>query len=688
METPIKIKDAHPEPPVRGEGVLRRLENMFLYADRAADKLVPPRLNPLAQTGAIANVSFIVALVTGVLLLFWYTPSVHQAWESLEQMGWLGQFTRSLHRYSSDATMFFVIVHALRMFLARRFNGARWVPWVTGIALVAILWFIGWLGYWLVWDVRAQTLAVGTARVLEVLPIFTEPMSRTFLTDQGVSTGLFFMVFFFHMLIPLVMGIALWMHISRVSRAKFLTTRPMTLWLVGAMMVVSIVFPAVSADKAEMALQPEAFTADWWYLLPMMLTERLSGGVLIALALGTTALATAIPWWMTRDTPKKAVVDTNRCNGCARCVEDCPYDAIVMVPRADGHARYEIQAEVDADKCVGCGICAGACNPGGIGLPQLPVQDKRKQLDGWIDEMLEHDERPFIAFLCSNSAAADFRVNSHGVCPDLPGYRVLPVPCAGWVQALTIERALRRGAQGILIAGCSKGEPPYREGIKWLDRRLEGEREPVLRRNKVDASGVRFVTYNRTEKQGLIDAAQSLRDDTLNEQSSPYSTAKKYLGGLVLAAALAVPIVGLSDAPSLVPTATAPELIVSVKHRPDALKDCRELTEQEKTGTMRHMQAQDGTICERSRPDVRVGIWLDGEQVVDTVYEAHGLSSDGPGIGTEHIVVDAGEHQVTVRVGNTAQPGQWSDEWTGELEFEGGRRRVVLFESKEGFIVE
>ncbi|MFP4596785.1 MAG: hydrogenase iron-sulfur subunit [Persicimonas sp.] len=693
METPIKIQDAQPEPPVRGEGFWRALENLFLYADRAVEKLVPARLNPLAQTGALANVSFLIALVSGVLLLFWYVPSVQQAWESLEQMGWLGRFMRSLHRYSSDATMFFVIVHALRMLVSRRFNGARWVPWVTGIVLVGMLWFVGWLGYWLVWDVRAQTLAVGSAKVLEVLPIFTEPMSRSFLTDGGVSTGLFFMVFFFHMLLPLAMGIALWMHISRVSRAKFLTSRPMTLWLVAVTMVVSILFPALSADKAEMAVHPQAFTADWWYLLPMAITERLSGGALIWLTLVGSIVAVAVPWWMTRKTPKKAVVDTNRCNGCARCVEDCPYDAIIMVPREDGHPRYEIQAEVDPGKCVGCGICAGACNPGGIGLPQMPVQDKRKQVDGWIDEMLERDGRAFLAFLCSNSAAADFSVDEDGRCPELAGYRVVPVPCAGWVQALSLERALRRGAEAILIVGCAGGDPPYREGVKWTGMRLEGEREPKLRREKlrqkeIDPSTVRFVTYNRTEKDELIEAARRLREGVLDEQASAYSAAKKYVGGLVLAAALAVPVVALSDAPSLVPTETAPELVVSVKHRPNEVGDCRDLTDAEKSGTMAHMQARDGKICERRRPDVRVSVWLDDEQVVDTVYEAHGLSSDGPGIGTERFQVEPGKHDVAVRVGNTAQPDQWSDEWTGSFEFEEGRKRVVLFENKEGFVVE
>lgn len=691
METPLKIQDAQPEPPVRGEGLFKRLERLFLYADRAVERLLPPSLNPLAQTGAIANVSFIVALASGMLLLFWYVPSVDKAWGSLEHMSVLGQWMRSLHRYSSDATMFFVLVHAVRMLLARRFGGARWVAWVTGVVLVGFLWFVGWLGYWLVWDVRAQTLAVGTAKVLEVLPIFTEPLSRTFLTDQGVSTGLFFMVFFFHMLLPLAMGVALWIHISRVSRAKFLTSRPMTLWLVAALLVVSLAFPVTSAAQAHMTAHPEAFTADWWFLLPMAITERLSGGVLIALALGATLPFVAIPWLLTRETPKKAVVDTSRCNGCAQCVQDCPYNAIIMVPRKDGRDRYELQAELDPAKCVGCGICAGSCNPGGIGLPQMPVQDIRKGIDTWIDEITAQEDEPLIAFLCSNSAGADFGVDAQGRCDELEGYRVVPVPCAGWVHSLTIERALRRGAQGILIAGCTGGDPAYREGVHWTEKRLAGQRDPGLRRDKIDASGVRFVTYNRTEKASLIAAARQLRRDVSGAGSdgahdpSP-STAKRWVGGVVLAAALAVPVLALSDAPSLVPTETAPRLVVSVKHRPDAVENCHELSAEEKANTMAHMQ--NGPICERHHPDVRVDVLVDGKRLRHVRYEAKGLSGDGPGIGIERIGVEPGTHRVSVRVGNSAQPDTWTHTWQETLEFSEGHKRVVLFDTKDGFIVE
>jgi Fe-S-cluster-containing hydrogenase component 2 len=56
-----------------------------------------------------------------------------------------------------------------------------------------------------------------------------------------------------------------------------------------------------------------------------------------------------------------AEVDGEACEGCARCVKHCPFDAITW-------HRPEKRAEVDASACWGCGICRAACTAGAISM--------------------------------------------------------------------------------------------------------------------------------------------------------------------------------------------------------------------------------------------------------------------------------------------------------------------------------
>src|SRR5215471_3747525 len=80
--------------PVRAEKLLSGLETFWLRLDRLTEKFLPPALNPFGQLGAIANTCFLVALVSGIALLIWYSPSVHFAWQSLDALrhgAWLGE---------------------------------------------------------------------------------------------------------------------------------------------------------------------------------------------------------------------------------------------------------------------------------------------------------------------------------------------------------------------------------------------------------------------------------------------------------------------------------------------------------------------------------------------------------------------------------------------------------------------
>ena len=60
------------------------------------------------------------------------------------------------------------------------------------------------------------------------------------------------------------------------------------------------------------------------------------------------------------------VVDTERCKGCALCVEACPHDVIALAQtKVNVHGYHYVEAVVP-DACVGCTSCAIVCPDGCI----------------------------------------------------------------------------------------------------------------------------------------------------------------------------------------------------------------------------------------------------------------------------------------------------------------------------------
>lgn len=690
----------NPPVEVRGGAALRTVEFGGHALDRLVHRFLPPGLNPLSQLGAVANTCFLIALVSGILLLFWYSPSVHQAWASLEAMranSFLGSLARSVHRYSSDACVLFILLHAARMFFARRFTGPRWLAWATGVGLLALVWGIGWSGYWLVWDVRAQHAALGTAKFIDQFPLLTEPLSRSFLTNESVPSLLFFVIFFTHMLGPLAVGIGLWIHLQRVNRSKLFTGRTLTLWITGSLIFLSMLVPATSGPAADMLVKAERFSLDWWYLWPLTLTDRLGGGLLWLIFLGTGLVTMSVPWWLARRrevTPvipltveapapvPAAAVDLPRCFGCTLCAKDCPFNAITMVPRGDGR-KFSVQSSVDPDLCVACGVCAGACDSEAINLPFFSSRDVGPALQQWIREDAALGQSPMVALLCAESAGGALAVDGAGRCPELPGYRIAQVPCVGWISAGLLERLLQAGATDVLVCGCADGDPNCREGIQWFRQRLAGEREPAFDPRKADPARVHFVQFDAARPAAFVAAANALRAGSLPTPNPAPARAKQVFGAALLATVLGLLTWLGTVLPYRTQHDTQPTLVVSFNHGGQRVGQ-QSFTKEEAAKRLPHMRNQ--VNLTRERVPVRLRVTVDGTVLHEHAYPAKGLSHDGPSLALERFPITPGTHDIMVALDDTGD-GAFAHVWQGRQEFTAGRNRLILFETKSGFRV-
>lgn len=62
------------------------------------------------------------------------------------------------------------------------------------------------------------------------------------------------------------------------------------------------------------------------------------------------------------------------CNGCTKCAQACPVEAIAMVSAHDPQKPKKLKAHIDESRCLGCGVCVTVCS--GDALMLLP-REKR-----------------------------------------------------------------------------------------------------------------------------------------------------------------------------------------------------------------------------------------------------------------------------------------------------------------------
>lgn len=614
---------------------LRLLERVSLGVERPIGKAVgSPRLNPFYHTGTISVFLFVIVLLTGIYLTAFFQYGFTDSFKAVSgiEANLVGRLVRAVHRYASVALVVTSLLHGWRTFFQDRFRGARWLAWVSGVAMMLLLWIIGVTGYWLIWDERAEVINGVFTRVIE-----GTTLGLDFLIDNVVSpvagTGWPFLLLIFvvHIGLSILVGVLIWVHLKRLSRARLL---PPQFWMIligGAVTVAAIVWPLGMLPAFNFNQVPGSFPIDPFYLFLMPVGLQWSPGVLWGSVILVSALVTGIPWLLRRKPLDPIVVHADRCTGCTLCVADCPYKALEMVPREDD-ARYRQLAVVNEDMCVACGVCIGSCPTEALTLGAEPAE----ALWDEVRRLAEIGDQPRIILTCERHAlqGAHAHIGEHGLDRDgRPGH-VVPVACVGMIHPGLVAAALDAGAGDVQIIGCPPADCANREGNTWLQARLDRERVPRLKQEYVEAPITSdWVPPNTFSTAVAAPGGQPVVDP---EERPAW---RRQIPALLLVTVVTLGSIALTNIRFTPATAGKTVIALAMDHQAGA-----------------PLHGFDGMEPAVSGGATRLVVDVDDATVFDKTYQP--VDADGvlAALAYEQIDVDPGQHQVTVTMFDRADP--------------------------------
>jgi cytochrome b6 len=131
--------------------------------------------------GGMTLFLFMVQVLTGILLLFYYRPSAEEAYESIQflmaevEFGWL---VRSIHSWAANLMIFTLFLHLFSVLLLKAYRPPREVTWLSGIGLMGVAMGFGFTGYLLPWNELAYFATKVGTEITGVVPVIGPFLGR------------------------------------------------------------------------------------------------------------------------------------------------------------------------------------------------------------------------------------------------------------------------------------------------------------------------------------------------------------------------------------------------------------------------------------------------------------------------------------------------------------------------------
>ncbi len=252
------------------------------------------RHTPWMYTGSLVMMFFGLQVVTGIMLAFYYRPTLEEANKSVGEimtkvpLGWI---IRSVHSWSATFMIAIVFVHLLAIWILKSYRKPREMTWMSGVLLLVFTLAFGFTGYLLPWDALSLAATKVGTDIPRSIPVIGAWGTKFLRGGEDISGDTLSRFFSFHVsVLPLCLLAALALHVYLIQKLGMslpagadeeaearralpfwpnFVYREAVLWLVfiGIVITIAVFLPPTLGKTADlMAPAPEGIKPEWYFL--------------------------------------------------------------------------------------------------------------------------------------------------------------------------------------------------------------------------------------------------------------------------------------------------------------------------------------------------------------------------------------------------------------------------------------
>ncbi len=246
------------------------------------ETFVTQQANPLFLLGPMLYYFWMVTVVSGVILMFWYEPTTTGAYNSILHiqhdvpLGWL---IRGAHKYAADGVIVTIILRIYRQYFLAEYKKPGELTWIWSFAGLILAMISGITGYLLIWNQRAfwaaktvLSVPVYFDELTAKIPVIGERfnlgsmIAYLFLGGPAVGQATITRFYALHLGISLVLLIVAEVFYYRTRRVRLNMSLFPILVFSAMLVVVSYILPAELGRRADPNRTPLPILSDWYFL--------------------------------------------------------------------------------------------------------------------------------------------------------------------------------------------------------------------------------------------------------------------------------------------------------------------------------------------------------------------------------------------------------------------------------------